>query len=86
VPWPTAIALYFVIWWIALFAVLPLGTKPVAEADSQTGWRGAPERPQLLRKALITTLLAAVIWLAIFLTVESGWISFRSGWLALPDR
>ena len=40
-PVVTAIALYFVIWWISLFAVLPIGTSPVADADSQTGWRGA---------------------------------------------
>ncbi len=83
-PIPTAIALYFVIWWISLFAVLPLGTRPMADADPQTGWRGAPERPQLLRKMLLNTLVAGVIWLAIFLTVQSGWISFRNGWLALP--
>lgn len=83
-PIPTAIALYFVIWWITLFAVLPLGTKPVADADPQTGWRGAPERPQILRKVLINTVVAAVVWLAIYLTVASGWISFRNGWLALP--
>ena len=84
-PIPTAIALYFVIWWIALFAVLPLGTKPVADADSQTGWRGVPERAGMLRKVVITTIVAAVIWLAIWLTVESGWVSFRSGWLAMPN-
>ena len=51
-PIITAVAMYFVIWWIALFAVLPLGTRPVADADSQSGWRGAPERPQMLKKAL----------------------------------
>jgi predicted secreted protein len=85
-PLVTAIALYFVLWWIVLLAVLPLGTKPVSEADSQTGWRGAPERPRMLRKVVITSLVTAVVWLAIWLTVESNLISFRSGWLALPDR
>lgn len=85
-PVITGVALYFVIWWIALFAVLPISTRPVADADPLTGWRGAPERPGMGRKMLITTLVAAVIWLAIFLMVESGWFSFRTGWLALPDR
>ena len=83
-PIITGIALFIVIWWIALFAVLPLGTKPVAEADSQSGWRGAPERPGLARKFAITTLVTAVIWLAIYLVIISGWISFRTGWMALP--
>ncbi|MCX7380449.1 MAG: DUF1467 family protein [Alphaproteobacteria bacterium] len=83
-PVITGFALYFVIWWITIFAVLPLGTKPVADADSQTGWRGAPEKPELLKKALITTAVAAIIWVLIYLTVTSGWISFRSGWFAMP--
>ena len=83
-PLVTGIAVYFVTWWIVLFAILPLGTRPVTDADSQSGWRGAPEQPQLLRKALITTVVAAIVWSGIYLLVTSGWISFRHGWLALP--
>ena len=33
--WFTGIVLYVLIWWTVLFAVLPLGTQPVADADSQ---------------------------------------------------
>jgi predicted secreted protein len=84
-PVVTAVAMYFVIWWIALFAVLPLGTRPVADADSQSGWRGAPERPQMLRKALITTVVAAIIWAGLYGIIVSGWIDFRTGWWALPN-
>jgi predicted secreted protein len=84
--WFTACVLYVLIWWTALFAVLPLGTKPVAEADSVTGWRGAPEKPQLLRKLLITTLVSAVIWLAMVLLIESNWLSFRHGILKMPEN
>ena len=84
-PVITAVAMYFVIWWIALFAVLPLGTRPVADADSQSGWRGAPEKPQMLKKALITTVLAAVIWAIIYGVIVSGVVSFSSGWLAMPE-
>jgi hypothetical protein len=35
---------------------------------------------------LITTVVSAVIWGGIYLLVTSGWISFRSGWLALPTQ
>jgi predicted secreted protein len=84
--WFTGVVLYVLIWWTALFAVLPFGTKPVADADPATGWRGAPERPRMLMKAIATTLIAAVIWLACYVVITSGWISFRSGWLALPDK
>lgn len=83
--WPTGIALYFVIWWIALFMVLPLWTRPMSNADAASGWRGAPERPLLLRKVVVTSILAAVLWGLWYLLVVSDWLSFRSGWLAMPD-
>ena len=83
--WVTASAMFLVIWWLVLFAVLPIGTRPVADADPVTGWRGAPENPQLLRKAIITTAVSVVVWLACYVVITSGWISFRTGWLAIPD-
>ncbi len=83
--WFSGVIVYLLVWWVVLFAVLPVGTRPVAEGDPAGGWRGAPERPLLLRKVIATTLVSAVIWLGIYAVVESGWISFRSGWLALPE-
>ena len=82
--WFTGIVLYVLIWWTALFAVLPWGTRPVAKPDAATGWRGVPEQPRIGRKLVVTTLVAAVIWGVCFGVIESGWLSFRSGWLALP--
>lgn len=58
----SALAIYFVVWWIVLFAVLPWGTTPVADPDSQTGWRGTPARPGLGRKLIATTIVAAIVW------------------------
>jgi predicted secreted protein len=82
--WFTGVVLYLLIWWTALFAVLPFGTQPVAEADAASGWRGAPARPRLLAKVLATSVVAAVLWGIAYLLITSDWISFRSGWLALP--
>jgi predicted secreted protein len=45
-----------------------------------------PERPLLLRKLVATTVLSAAIWLAVYALVESDWLSFRTGWLALPEK
>jgi len=85
--WFTGLVLYLLIWWTVLFAVLPIGTRPVADADQATGWRGAPENPHLLRKAVATTLLAAVIWAACALVInDQNLLSFRHGWLAMPDQ
>jgi predicted secreted protein len=77
--------LFVLIWWTTLFAVLPLGTKPVADPDAATGWRGAPAKPQIARKLVITTLVSLVIWGGCAAIIESGWISFRHGFMALPE-
>ena len=84
--WFTGIVLYVLIWWTSLFVVLPIGTKPVAEADEHTGWRGAPERAQMGRRLIGTTILATLLWLAAYALISSDLISFRHGALYLPDR
>ena len=61
--WFTAFVLYTLIWWTVLFAVLPFGTRPVAEPDDTTGWRGAPAKPMIGRKLMATTAIAIfVLW------------------------
>jgi predicted secreted protein len=83
--WVTGLVLYALIWWVALFAVLPFGTRPMAQPDERTGWRGAPEHPHLLRKVIVTTLVSALLWvLAYYLVIRNPWLSFRHGWLAAP--
>ena len=61
-----AIALYFVVWWTALFAVLPFGARSQAEAgDILPGSDpGAPALPRLNEKAIWTTLVAAPVFIA----------------------
>ncbi len=83
--WFTAIVLYVLIWWTVLFAVLPLGTKPSAAPDLATGWRGAPEHPRLGRKLLITTCIALLVWAGCAVIINSDWLSFRHGMLAMPE-
>ena len=57
--------------------------EPVADADPATGgWRGAPERPQIGRKLLITTAISVVLFALTLLVIESGVLSFRTGLLA----
>lgn len=83
--WFTGLIVYALVWWTALFAVLPMWTRPVADADPETGWRGAPARTLMGRKLIVTTLVSAVIWAVIYALVESEWLSFRSGFLAMPE-
>ena len=85
--WFTAAVLYVLIWWTVLFAVLPFGTRPVADADDETGgWRGAPERPQILRKAIATTVVTTVLWAGGVALIRSPYLSFREMAASMHDN
>jgi predicted secreted protein len=58
-------ALYFVIWWITVFAVLPFGARSQHEAGEVTAGTdpGAPAAPALREKALWTTLVGGLVLL-----------------------
>ena len=60
----SAFAVYFIIWWIVLFAVLPLGMRSQQEeGDITLGTvESAPARFRGGRVVLLTTLIAAVIF------------------------
>ncbi len=75
--WFVGIATYVVIWWLAIFAVLPWGVKPAEEGDP--GQRaGAPRNPRLWQKAAITSVVAGVIWLFVYWAVNAQLVDFRS--------
>lgn len=75
--WATGIMVYLVIWWTVLFAVLPLGVRRV-QNPGKGEERGAPERPDLVRKAIITSIVAGVLWGAFYLFHQADFFSFRS--------
>ena len=84
--WFLSIVVYAIIWWTALFAVLPIGIRPDAQGDPEAGgWRGAPVQPRILQKVIITTVVSTVIWLGVYWLVQSDWISFRDPWLSIQD-
>jgi predicted secreted protein len=74
--WFTGIIVFVIVWWVVIFMVLPWGARP-PETPEPGHAPSAPENPRLGRKALITTVIAAVVWLAIYGVVESELISFR---------
>ena len=60
-----AIALYFVVWWTLLFAVLPLRNQPETRQSHVVPGQdpGAPAAPRLREKAIWTTLVAGAAFL-----------------------
>ncbi|MEQ1520528.1 MAG: DUF1467 family protein [Aestuariivirga sp.] len=77
----SAVAIYFIIWWLVLFLVLPFGIRnahDTGEVVEEGNEPGAPVRPRLLQKALITTLLATVVFAVFYLAVTRGLLSLDS--------
>jgi len=63
------IAIYFVIWWITLFAVLPFGVRTSEEAGKtrHDGFaESAPDKPKMLPKILATTILSGIVFAGIY--------------------
>jgi predicted secreted protein len=60
----SSIAIYFVLWWVVLFAVLPFGVRSqVEEGDTVPGSDpGAPVLPLMAKKLIWTTLISLVIF------------------------
>ncbi len=74
--WLTGVVVYILVWWVTLFAILPLWVTP-SEPGELGHDAGAPRQPYLGRKLMLTSAVAAVIWLGIFILVHEPWISFR---------
>ena len=60
----TSIAIYFIIWWVVLFAVLPWGVRSQHEGGEIVPGSdpGAPTIPRLKRKLVWTTIVAALVF------------------------
>lgn len=59
----TAIATYFLIWWVTLFMVLPIGAHTPEKQDVGHD-AGAPAIPNLKKKFIMNTFIALVLWCA----------------------
>ncbi len=62
--WFTAFAVYFIIWWMTLFVVLPFGVQSQAESGNVVPGTdpGAPVNARLPLKLAVNTLLSGVIF------------------------
>ena len=62
--WFTAFAIYFVIWWVTLFVVLPYGNRSQAEDGEivQGTDPGAPTTSRIWQKLFWNSVVAAIVF------------------------
>lgn len=73
----TALAIYFVIWWVALFVTLPFGVRSQHEdgVGAPGTDPGAPIASQMGRKLVWTTIISAVVFALGMLAYHAGYLS-----------
>jgi predicted secreted protein len=67
-----AIALYFIIWWVVLFAMLPIGVRTseeVGEKATPGNAESAPHVPNMLPKMLATTVVSAIVFAVVYVII-----------------
>ena len=66
-----ALATYFIIWWIVLFAILPIGVRTQDEEGevSPGTTESAPRYPNLLPKMVATTLVSTIVFAGVYAIV-----------------
>ena len=73
--WLTGLAIYFIIWWITLFMILPFGVR--ANSKHNEGHEpGAPEKPRMVPKMAVNSVVAFIVWLIVFLIDRYDLITF----------
>jgi predicted secreted protein len=73
----TALAIYFVIWWVTLFLTLPFGVRSQHEDGAGTDGTdpGAPVVARMGRKLLWTTVISAVIFAVASYAYQAGYLN-----------
>lgn len=72
----SGIAVFFIIWWTVLFMVLPFGVRSQVEGEDRVLGTdpGAPQNSKMLRKMVVTTIVAALVFaLFYYLVIVLGY-------------
>ncbi len=76
------IVVFVIIWWMVLFISLPFGVR--RQESPEPGMdHGAPERPRMLLKAGVATIVSVLITTAIWFSADAGWLPLKE-WLRPP--
>jgi predicted secreted protein len=89
VSYTTVLAIYFIIWWLVLFAVLPWGIRSQHEGDEPIASGtdpGAPIIARIGRKLIWTTVLSAILFAVFYIGYVNRWVTIDqlANWLGFP--
>lgn len=75
----TALAIYFVIWWVTLFLTLPFGVRSQHEEGEGVAGTdpGAPILARMGGKLIWTTVISAAIYAVAMLAYRAGYLNIE---------
>ena len=78
--WISFLAIYFILWWVVLFAMLPFGLRTQDEEEDVTlgTVSSAPRGPHMLRALLLTTVVSGLIFGVFYAAIVWFGLSFDS--------
>ena len=83
----SAFAIFFILWWIVLFAVLPVGLRTQDEEGERVPGTvaSAPRGPHILRAMIWTTVISLVIFAALAILTRYYGLGFDDLPRVVPD-
>jgi len=75
----SALAIYFIVWWVVLFAVLPFGVRSQHEEGGGVEGTdpGAPIVARMGRKLIWTTIISAIVYGIAMWAYSAGYLSIE---------
>ena len=76
VSFELAVPMFITIWFVVLFAILPIGVHSQRESGTYVEGTdpGAPVNPQLLKKAILTTIASLIVFGILMVVLRlCGW-------------
>jgi predicted secreted protein len=76
VSFELAVPMFITIWFVVLFAILPIGVHSQRESGTYVEGTdpGAPVNPQLWKKALLTTIASLIVFAILMVVLRlCGW-------------
>ena len=76
--WVSILAIYFILWWVVLFAMLPFGLKTQDDDGEVTlgTVSSAPKGSHMLGAVIRTTIVAGIIFAAFYVAIVYCGFSF----------
>ena len=75
-----SIIVYICIWWVIFFITLPFGIKSekkIFKENIEGNDPGAPKKPYILQKFIISTLITSILFFAIYYMVNNNYLNLR---------